>query len=280
MPEGNVVHHLARRLSRAFRGHVVAVDSPQGRFAAGAALVTGRVVSAVEAHGKHCFIGLSPTGTSAGSASSVLWIHVHLGLFGKWRIYEGEPRPVSGELRMRIVGDGMVAELRGATTCEVLDPAAKRAKVASIGPDPIRRGADSERAWQRVHRSPRPIGELLMDQAVFAGVGNIYRAEVLFRHGIAPHLPGRDLAREQFDAMWADLVVLMRAGVRRARIDTVRPEHMPRAMGRAARGDRHGGEVYVYRRTGEPCLLCAAPIATDVMQGRNLYWCPRCQAPS
>ena len=277
MPEGNVVHHLARRLSRAFRGYAVAIDSPQGRFT-DAALVDGRVITRVEAHGKHCFIECREAGTAG--MSPALWIHIHLGLFGKWQIYAGDPRPVTGELRMRIAGNGMVAELRGATTCEVLDPRAKRAKVQAIGPDPIRRDGDPERAWQRVHRSPRPIGELLMDQAVFAGVGNIYRAEVLFRHGISPHLPGRSLERAQFDAMWADLVVLMRAGVRRARIDTVRPEHMPRAMGRKARTDRHGGEVYVYRRAGDPCLVCGGPVSSAVMQGRNLYWCGRCQPQS
>lgn len=244
------------------------VDSPQGRFTQGAALVNGHVLTKVEAHGKHMFIQFS-----GGH-----WIHIHLGLFGKWQIYAGEPAPVAGELRLRIIGNEHVAELRGATTCEVLDAASKRAKIAAIGPDPIRRDGDPERAWVRVHRSTRTIGELLMDQKVFAGVGNIYRAEVLFRHGISPYSSGRDIAREQFDAMWADLVVLMKQGTKRARIDTVRREHLPRSMGRAARVDRHGGEVYVYRRAGDPCLVCSSPIAMATMQGRNLYWCPKCQA--
>ena len=275
MPEGHVVHHLARRLSRALRGHAVRVDSPQGRFAAGAALVDGHRLTRVEAHGKHLFLGFAADGSSPAH-----WVHVHLGLFGKWQVYEGDPRPVTGELRMRLVGNGTVAELRGATACDVLDAGAKRAKVLAIGPDPIRRDGDPERAWQRVHRSPRPIGELLMDQAVFAGVGNIYRAEVLFRHGISPYLPGRDLERPAFDALWADLVVLMRDGARRARIDTVRPEHSPRAMGRAARRDRHGGEVYVYRRAGSGCLVCGTPVSVASMQGRTLYWCARCQPGS
>jgi len=77
--------------------------------------------------------------------------------------------------------------------------------------------------------------------------------------------------------MWPDLVTLMRAGVRRGRIDTVRPEHTPRAMGRPARKDRHGGEVYVYRRAGQPCLICTTEIRTEVMADRNLFWCPTCQ---
>ena len=100
-----------------------------------------------------------------------------------------------------------------------------------------------------------------MDQAVLAGVGNVYRAEVLFRHRLHPLRPGRTLRVGQFGAMWDDLVELMAEGVRTGRIDTVRPEHTPEAMGRPPRVDDHGGEVYVYRRTGQPCLVCGAACA-------------------
>jgi len=267
MPEGNVIHHQARRLGRAFSKQVVSVDSPQGRFSDGAALVTGRMIRRVEAHGKHLFIGFD-----SGS-----WIHIHLGLFGKWRFGSGEvPEPV-GQLRMRIWTDEKYAELRGPTVCEVLDEGEKRAAVKRIGPDPIRKDADPERAWAKVHRSASPIGSLLMAQQVFAGVGNIYRAEVLFRHGISPYRPGSQVSREEFDAMWADLVLLMKAGTRRGRIDTVRPEHLPEVMGRRPREDRHGGEVYVYRRAGLECFLCGSEVRIADLQGRNLYWCPACQ---
>jgi endonuclease-8 len=78
--------------------------------------------------------------------------------------------------------------------------------------------------------------------------------------------------------MWADLVSLMRQGVRRGRIDTVRDEHLPEVTGRAPRQDRHGGEVYVYRRAGQPCLICGTAVATSVLAARKLYWCPACQA--
>jgi endonuclease-8 len=117
-----------------------------------------------------------------------------------------------------------------------------------------------------------------MDQSVFAGVGNIYRAEALYRAGIDPYRPGRDVSREEFMVMWADLVELMHDGVRKGRIDTVREEHSPRAMGRARRRDRHGGEVYVYRREGRECLVCGTEVVWADMAGRNLYWCPTCQA--
>lgn len=267
MPEGNVIHHQARRLGRAFTRHAVQVDSPQGRFAEGAARVSGHVVTRVEAHGKHLFIGFD----------NRQWIHVHLGLFGKWRIGKGEAPEPRGQVRMRLMTDAAYAELRGPTLCEVIDEDAKGAAVRRIGPDPIRKDADPERAWQRVEKSSAPIGSLLMNQDVFAGVGNIYRAEVLFRHNISPYREGRRVSRPDFDAIWADLVLLMSAGTKRGRIDTVRPEHLPEIMGRSPRRDRHGGEVYVYRRAGRECYLCGTEVCMADMQGRKLYWCPSCQ---
>jgi endonuclease-8 len=118
-----------------------------------------------------------------------------------------------------------------------------------------------------------------MDQKVIAGVGNVYRAEVLFRHGIDPYRPGRDITPAEWDAIWADLVALMHEGVRNNRIDTVRPEHTPDAMGRPPRVDDHGGEVYVYRRATQPCHICRTEIRTADLAARNLFWCPTCQQP-
>ena len=147
MPEGNVIHHQARRLGRAFTRHAVSVDSPQGRFADGAARIDGHVVRKVEAHGKHLFIGFD----------NRLWVHVHLGLFGKWRIGRGEaPEPVVGLVRMRLRTDEAFAELRGPTVCEVLDEDEKKAAVRRIGPDPIRKDADPSAARDRVLRSTAP----------------------------------------------------------------------------------------------------------------------------
>ena len=169
------------------------------------------------------------------------------------------------------------ADLRGATTCELVTREQRDAVVARSGPDPIRADADPERAWERIRRSRAPIGGLLMDQSVLAGVGNVYRAEVLFRHRMHPLRPGSTLRSGQFAALWDDLVGLMAEGVRTGRIDTVRPEHTPEAMGRPPRVDDHGGEVYVYRRTGQPCHVCGTTIRTEELLGRNLFWCPQCQ---
>src|SRR5205823_14895398 len=125
-----------------------------------------------------------------------------------------------------------------------------------------------EAAFARIGRSRTPIAVLLLDQKVIAGVGNVYRAEVLFRHGVHPMREGRLVDHELWLAMWQDLVTLMRIGVRTGRIDTVRPEPEPEVTGRAPRQDRHGGEVYVYRRTGQPCLLCGTPVAATELAGR------------
>lgn len=116
-----------------------------------------------------------------------------------------------------------------------------------------------------------------MDQKVLAGVGNVYRAEVLFRHGIDPYRAGRDITPAEWDTLWTDLVGLMREGVRNNRIDTVRPQHTPEAMGRPPRVDDHGGEVYVYRRANRPCHICGGEIRTADLAARNLFWCPACQ---
>lgn len=267
MPEGHTIHRQAREHNRVLRGQAVRADSPQGRFVEGSAAIDGRTLLRAEAFGKHLF----------HRYDGEIWLHVHLGLIGGWQTGE-LPMPMPrGAVRLRLWGAGRWWELRGAITCEVLH----RAEVAlirdTLGPDPLRRDADPAKAYARIARSRAPIGALLMDQSVLAGVGNVYRAELLFRHGLDPRRPGRHIGPEQWQAMWTDLVALMREGVRRNRIDTVAREHRPRAMGRAPRRDRHGGEVYVYRRAGDPCLVCGTPVCTDLLLTRNLFWCPTCQ---
>ncbi|GAA1284386.1 Fpg/Nei family DNA glycosylase [Pseudonocardia aurantiaca] len=267
MPEGHTLHRLADLHATRFAGAPVAVSSPQGRFAASAAIVDRRVLERTEAHGKHLFHHYGPD----------LVVHVHLGLYG---VFNDEPLPVAeprGQVRMRMVGRTHYADLRGATACELLTDAEATAIRGRLGEDPLRADADPDRAWSRISRSRAPLATLLMDQSVIAGVGNVYRAEVLFRHGLDPQLPGRALGRDRWDAVWADLVGLMHEGVRSGRIDTVAAEHDPERTGRAPRQDRHGGEVYAYRRAGLPCLVCGTPIAHVEHAARNLFWCPTCQ---
>ncbi|GAB3656572.1 Fpg/Nei family DNA glycosylase [Actinocorallia lasiicapitis] len=269
MPEGHVIHRLARAYDEAFGGRPVAAASPQGRFAEGAALLDGTPLLRRDGHGKHLFLEF-PAG----------WLHVHLGLYGGvWWGRPPVPAPV-GQIRLRLAnGEHYYADLRGPTVCELITEPEKRLIHERLGPDPLRPDADPDLAWRRISRSRTSIAALLMDQKILAGVGNVYRAEVLFRHGLDPRLPGRALTEQEWKAVWTDLVELMAEGERIGRIDTVRPEHTPEAMGRAPREDDHGGEVYVYRRAGMPCLVCGTEVRTEPLVARNLFWCPSCQPP-
>lgn len=268
MPEGHVVHRLAIAVERQLAGPV-AVSSPQGRFAAAATRLDGGTLRGAEAYGKHLLLDFDQE----------RWVHVHLGIYGRLTIMESPPSPPVGQVRMRLVGDRAWADLRGPAACELLERDERAALLASLGPDPLRLDADPVHAWRRLHASRAPVATLLLDQSVVAGAGNIYRAEVLFRHAVDPMLPGRELPEPTWWAMWADLCALMRTGVRDGRIDTVREEHDPAVTGREPRRDRHGGEVYAYRRAGQPCHVCGTAIATRVLAGRNLFWCPGCQPP-
>lgn len=264
MPEGHTLHRLARLHHKQFAGAPVRVSSPQGKFAAGAALIDGRVLRKAEAWGKHLL----------HHYDSGLVVHVHLGLYGTFSesvVPMGEP---IGQVRMRMVGATFGADLRGPTACEVVGEPELAAIAARLGPDPLRRGADPGLAFDRIHRSRRPIGALLMDQRVLAGVGNVYRAELLFRHGISPQRPGVAVTETDWLQLWTDLVALMKVGLRRGKIVVMRPE------------DDHGDpayapnrpRTYVYRRAGSPCRICATTVAHAVLDGRNLFWCPHCQA--
>lgn len=266
MPEGHTLHRIARRQQRMFGGNEVRVTSPQGRFADGAELVDGLVFRRAEAWGKHLIQHYGPRGAGR-------MVHVHLGLYGAFSEDRAPmPEPV-GQVRMRIEGDEWGTDLRGPTACEIYTPADLDALIGRLGPDPLRRDARPADAWRAISGSRRPIGALLMDQKVMAGVGNVYRAEVLFRAGIDPFREGRSITAEEFDELWADLVALMPVGVRRGRIHVMRP------------GDDHGApsyaadrpRTYVYRRAGEACRVCGNPIKIAELEGRNLFWCSVCQ---
>ncbi|MGV1007603.1 MAG: Fpg/Nei family DNA glycosylase [Dermatophilaceae bacterium] len=288
MPEGHTLHRLAGALNAAYAGTVPEVSSPQGRFASGASMLGGRRFVEASAWGKHLFVEF------AGEA----YLHVHLGLIGTFEVtaydgYAGLPPP-QGQVRLRMVGSGVVADLRGATLCEVVTPEQVDDVVSRLGPDPLRADADPEPAWQRVHSSNRMIGELLMDQAVLAGVGNVFRCEVLFRHRIDPVRPGRQLRRSTWDSIWQDLLLLMPIGVRLGQIVTMADQvddavlgaydaHAVPALGgvvSAWRPNPQGAlerRFYVYQRQGQPCHVCGSRVRSRVLAGRNLYWCGRCQ---
>ena len=262
-----MIHRLAAHHRELFAGRPVEVSSPQGRFGAGAARLTGHTLADTEAVGKHLLHHFD-TG---------LTLHIHLGLYG--RFTDGAP-PVpapTGQVRMRMTSDRHWLDLRGPAACEALDAGEVEVLRSRLGADPLRDDADPARAFERLSGSTRPVFALLMDQSIVAGCGLIYANEVLFRAGLAPTLAGRLVTRTGWDEMWADLRALMKEGVAQGRIDTVHTAHTPEAMRRAPRVDRHGGEVYVYRRAGQACHVCGTAIERGPLAGRNLYWCPTCQ---
>lgn len=263
MPEGHTLHRLARLHQKRFAQTPVIVTSPQDRFTEAAKAVSGRVLRKADAYGKHLFHHY------AGGQV----VHVHLGLYGKFTERRVPmPDPV-GQVRMRMVGAEYGTDLRGPTVCEVIHQADVDDIIARLGPDPLRRAPDPTPAYARIAKSRRPIGALLMDQKVIAGIGNVYRCELLYRHLIDPHRPGTDVGEEEFLEAWTDLVALMKVGVTRGKIITMR-----KADDKGPSSSRPGRpRSYVYRRTGQPCRICSTPIRTEAMEARNLFWCPTCQ---
>jgi len=272
MPEGHTIHRAARQQQRLLGGDVVAALSPQGRFSASAARIDGARVRRVDAWGKHLF-----TSFDGGEI-----LHVHLGLFGRFATHEQLPPPVPTEsVRLRLVGTRAALDLSGPTICRLTGPAGRDAVVARLGPDPLRRDpGGGERFATRVLASRAPIGALLMNQTVVAGIGNVYRAEALFLEGLHPERPGRTLSVEATAALWHRLVVLLRDGVRRGAIVTIDPALVGRPLGAVRRGEatvtrRGRPATWVYGH--DLCRRCGAPVRTWELAGRRCYACEACQ---
>lgn len=299
MPEGHSIHRLARQFGDVFAGERLAVSSPQGRFAEGAAVLDGRVLEGASAHGKHLFLEFE----------GGLVLRVHLGLYGAWefggdatfrgassigaprRVGEREvaddaawqpgsaPPPPRGAVRARLVSAHGWADLRGASACVVETAAEAREVRDRLGPDPLGSAAGAGRGGaeefaRRVTRRRTAVARLLMDQEVVAGIGNVYRAELLFRARLDPRTPGTALGNGRALSLWEDAVALMAHGVRDGRIVTTDPERWP-----GGPGVLPGPEFahYVYRRHGLACRECGEPVRRAEEAGRKLYWCPGCQ---
>ncbi|GAC1377687.1 MAG: formamidopyrimidine-DNA glycosylase [Pseudarthrobacter sp.] len=246
------------------------------------------------AHGKHLFLHFD----------HAMVLHVHLGLYGAWDFggdasfrgassigaprkigeselfedpetvpYAGPPAP-KGAVRVRLVSRHGWADLRGATTCAAITEAEVRAVLARLGPDPLRNlPQDKARFVSALSSRKTPIAALLMDQKVIAGVGNVYRAEVLFRQRLNPWLPGNGLSAGAAGLLWDDAAAVMADGVRDGRIITTPAAYWQEGAVLPSGDAAH----YVYKREGLPCRVCAAPVAMTELVGRKLYWCPACQ---
>lgn len=265
MPEGHSVHRTANVFREKFLDKKLTVISPQGRFASDAKKVSGRKLVQSFAHGKQLFLDFD----------NDLAIRIHLGIYGKWSFLDvplsKAPEPV-GQVRARFGSSTALADLRGPTVCEVIEQDKVRAVLERLGPDPLSSGTGNEQALrfvERVRSSNAPIGALLMNQQVISGIGNVYRAELLFRAGLNPYLPGKTVPEEILLAIWDDAVKLMRIGVKRG-VMLTRDDYL---SGRVLAEDRH----FVYKREGLSCRVCGKKISLEEMVGRKLYFCPKCQ---
>jgi len=303
MPEGHTVHRIAGLFRDVFEGQSVVASSPQGRFHDGAELISGSVLERAEARGKQLFLHFERDRI----------VRVHLGIYGAWdvmtlqgesvragsaqtlslgapratrrRIGEREesfdadepfPPAPRGAVRLRLETLEVVADLRGPTACEVQTPEESAAVLERLGPDPLLdRGIRGQREFvRRVSSTSRPIGVVLMDQAVVSGIGNVYRAEILFRHGLDPFRPASSLSEDTAVALWKDWAHLLAEGVKTG-VMLTRNDLDAAGRRRALRvaKDRY----FVYKRAGLPCRVCATDVQMALMATRKLYFCPQCQ---
>lgn len=263
MPEGHTIHRAARDHAQDLCGKTLRVSSPQGRFDAEA--IAGSEGEAtllrVEAYGKHLFYHFAPDRI----------VHVHLGLFGKFRRRRSpapEPRPTT---RMRLEGPKWTIDLVGPTACDVVTPEERLAITARLGPDPLRDDADPAAFYRYTARSRAPIGAILMDQSRISGVGNVYRAELLHLEGLHPDTPGAAIAKEKLASLWALTAGLLRRGVEEKRIVTTRGLTLETPRVRVPRSE----STYVYGR--KECRRCGGEVVRYLLRARAMYVCEQCQ---
>ncbi len=257
MPEGHTIHRAARDHREVLAGRVLAVSSPQGRFAEGAARLDGRVCSEIEAFGKHLLYRFE-----GGEA-----LHIHLGLYGRLRLQAQPAPPPRGAVRVRLIGGSHLVDINGPNTCRVLDEPEILSLIDRVGPDVLRADADPERAFARIARSRAPIGRLIMDQSVMAGVGNIYRTEILWRLGIHPETPGQALSLADFERIWADARKLLAIGMKYDAIITI--------DGASPSDSRYRERVNIFEQ--ELCPACGGEIRRFKMDNRRVFTCESCQ---
>lgn len=258
VPEGHLLHRLARDQQELVGVGPVAATSPQGRFGAGAATVDGRPLSSVEAYGKHLH----------HRYDAELGLHVHLGMQGKWLRLPGVP-PARPQVRLRLAVSTVAWDLIAPSTCALLDDAGWTRLVSTLGPDPLRPDADPDRVFEAVRGYSGPIGAALLDQSVVAGVGNVLRAEGLFLSGIHPSCPASSLDRPAFDRLWSTTVGLMTQSVDDGRIISA-----PLTADERATVSEADGRM-VYKQAN--CRRCGTPVDVFPQAGRTAHACPVCQ---
>ncbi|MFN8050759.1 MAG: DNA-formamidopyrimidine glycosylase family protein [Acidimicrobiales bacterium] len=260
MPEGHTIHRLARDLGETLGGSPVLASSPQGRFAAGAGRIHGETLVRSEAYGKYLFCEFT------GGAL----LHVHLGLIGKFRPQPAETVP-GDTIRLRLENDTVAWHLTGPARCDLIGPDEEAAIVATLGVDPLRPRPNVARLRRAFAATRAPIGAVLLDQRVIAGIGNVYRAELLFLCGIHPARPASSLTDDEVTRLFAEARRQLRRGVRLNRIVTTDPREIGRPLSKLV----DHGRLYVYHRSH--CRRCGTELQTLAMGGRPIQFCPVCQ---
>jgi endonuclease VIII len=258
MPEGDTIHRAARSLRAALAGRELArvevARNPPPLPAVGA------TVTGVEARGKHLLVHVSDG----------LTVHTHQRMTGSWHLYRpGERWQKSPRAARVVLGTATtVAVCFASPVVEILDARglARHPALRRLGPDLCDPGADLDDAATRLHRlseASRPVGEALLDQRIACGVGNVYRCDVLFLHGLHPRTPVGALDADEARALIATSAQLLRDNLDRPRRTTAGAP----------------GTLWVHGRGGAPCRRCATPVEVEPLgeQARFVYWCPTCQ---
>ena len=257
MPEGHTIHRAARDHHQIFANQILRISSPQGRFADGANIINENFCINVEAFGKHLLYHFKNNKT----------LHIHLGLFGRIRKHKLPLREPKGAVRVRLVGQTHVVDINGPTICRVLETPDALLLMKKIGPDLLRPDAKPELAYKKISASKAPIGRLIMDQSVMAGVGNIYRSEILWRQAIHPQTLGREISRNTFDRLWADAKYLLELGVKHNAIITVDKAKPSKT--------RYRERVNIFGK--DKCPKCKGEICQFKIGSRRAFACKTCQ---
>ncbi len=276
MPEGDTIFRAARTMDRALAGHEVtrfaSVYPALTRIDEDAPLA-GRMVERVEARGKHLLIVLS----------GGLTLRTHMRMSGSWHLYRpGESWQLPRAAMRIVMATGtFVAVAFNVQEAEFLDAEGMRRQRAlrTLGPDLLGTEFNEDEAMRRLRQSPMAIAETLLSQRVVAGIGNVYKSEVLFLEHVHPEQATAVLADECLLRLLRTARALLQANVIEDSGDTMTTW---RGLRRTTRRSDPAERLWVYGRSGQPCRRCRTPIAFRKTgpDARVTYWCPACQPES
>ena len=257
MPEGDTIHHAARRVRAALVDRVIeAIETPHPRHRLDRwpERLEGRAVRSVEAHGKHLFLRFE----------GELTLHSHLRMGGIWGVYRSGERWRRSARRAWLVirtPEHEVVQFDG-PVLELMTESRTRfdQRLAALGPDIVADEFDEAAFLRRLREDDptRGIGDAVLDQGTVAGIGNLWKSEACFLAGIDPWRATAGVEDDEALAIVREARPLMRDSAERG-------------------GPRR--PAWVYERAGLPCRRCNTPIRARGQGGdnRTTYWCPRCQ---